>query len=126
MLSCDETPPPVPPNELPPAGIAGEIPAGRVSTADRASDWPALAAAGDGSLWTAYVEWDGESSDTVVVRHRDPAGTWGDPVDINDGNWDHYLPAIVAVPGGAMAFWSGGSGGSFDLLGAMIGNDGEA
>ncbi|MDE0625560.1 MAG: hypothetical protein OXH99_04105 [Bryobacterales bacterium] len=126
VLSCGEIPPPVSPAELPPAEIAGEIPSVRVSHTDRTSDWPALAAAGDGSLWTAYVEWDGDSADTVVVRRRDPAGTWGDPVSIDDGNWDHYLPAIVAVPGGAMAFWSGGSGGSFDLFGAMIGNDGEA
>lgn len=86
MLPCSETPPAVSPAKLPPAEIAGEIPSGQVSAADHTSDWPALAAAGDGSLWVAYVEWDGDSSDTVVVRRRDPAGTWVDPVGIDDRN----------------------------------------
>lgn len=124
-FACSQPAEQVAPDELPPAEIAGEIHSERISPADRTADWPALAAAVDGSLWMASVEWDGEDSDSVVVRRRAPAGTWGDPVVIDDGNWDHYLPAVVAVPGGAMAFWSGGKGGSFDLFGAVIRDSGE-
>lgn len=124
ILCCSEDPPTPSANELPPATIAGEVPSERISPADSTADWPALAAGTDGSLWAAYVEWDGDASDAVVVRRRDPSGQWADPVAIDDGNWDHYLPEIVAVPGGAMAFWSGGNGGSFDLFGAMIADDG--
>lgn len=125
VVACSEPPEQGAPDELPPAEIAGEIQSERISPADRTADWPALAAGADGSLWMASVEWDGDDSDSVVVRRRNPAGTWEDPVVIDDGNWDHYLPAIVAVPGGAMAFWSGGNGGSFDLFGAVIRDGGE-
>ncbi len=125
LMACGQSQEEVPPTELPPAEVAGEIPSERVSPADRTADWPGLAAGADGSLWTAYVEWDGDHSDTVVVRRRNPDGMWDDPVRIDDGNWDHYLPAIVAVPGGATAFWSGRDEGSFDLFGAMIRDDGE-
>ena len=114
----------VPAAELEPATIAGEVSADRISREDVTSDWPALAAGPDGSLWAAYVEWDGEDSDKVVVRRRDPRGAWGDPAILDDGNWDHYLPAIAAVPDGAMAFWSGRDEGDFDVFGAHIAPDG--
>ncbi len=126
LLACAEPAEEAEPAEMAPAEIAGEIPSERASAAGRTSDWPALAAATDGSLWLAFVEWDGESSDSVLVRRRDPNGVWNDPTILNDGNWDHYFPAIVAVPGGAMAFWSGGTGGSFDLFAASIQDSGEA
>ena len=125
LLACAEPAEEAGPAELAPAEIAGEVPSERASTTGRTSDWPALATSTDGSLWMAYVEWDGDSSDSVVVRHRDPSGAWNDPTILNDGNWDHYFPAIVAVPGGAMAFWSGGTGGSFDLFAASIRASGE-
>ena len=125
LLSCGESPDPGPTDELPPAEVAGEIEAERISPADRTADWPSLAAGPDGSLWTAWVEWNGKDADSVVVRRRDPAGTWESPVVVEDGNWDHYLPAVVAVPGGATAFWSGGNGGSFDLFAASISDAGE-
>ncbi len=129
LAACSERPIEtleVPIGELPPADVAGEIESERISPEGKTSDWPALAAATDGSLWAAYVEWSGTDSDVVSVRRRSPEGDWGDPVYLDDGNWDHYLPAIVAVPGGAMAFWSGRDEGSFDLYGALIGNNGEA
>ncbi len=110
--------------EFPPANIAGEILAQLVSPTGKTADWPALAVGGDGSVWAAYVEWNGSDADTVFVRRRNPSGSWEAPVAIEDGHWDHYLPAIVAVPGGIRAFWSAGDGGSFDLFGAMVGNDG--
>ena len=114
----------VPAAELEPATIAGEVSAERISREEFTSDWPALAAGSDGSLWAAYVEWDGKDSDTVVVRRRDPHGSWSDPAILDDGNWDHYLPAIAAVPDGAMAFWSGRDEGDFDVFGAHVGLDG--
>ena len=106
--------------DLPPAEVAGEIESQRVSPVDTTADWPALSTAADGSLWVAYVEWNGSDADSVIVRRRSPEGTWGGPITLSDGNWDHYLPAIVAVPGGAMAFWSGRDEGDFHLYGAMV------
>ena len=113
-----------PANELPPAEVAGEIPSQRVSPEEITADWPALAAGADGSLWTAYVEWDGADSDRVVVRRRSPSGDWGPAIEVADGNWDHYLPAIVGLPEGAMVFWSGKDEGDFDVFGARIDSDG--
>lgn len=113
------------PPELPPAEIAGEIPSVRVTPAGSTADWPALAAGSDGSLWMAYVEWDGHASDSVVVRRRDPSGSWQAAVRVSKWNGDHYLPEIVAVPGGSMAFWSSQVDGRFDIFAAKIGDDGK-
>ena len=113
-----------PANELPPAEVAGEIPSQRVSPEEITADWPALVAGADGSLWMAYVEWDGAASDRVVVRRRSPSGDWGPAIEVADGNWDHYLPAIVGLPEGAMVFWSGKDEGDFDVFGARIDGDG--
>ena len=115
----------IPAAELEPAKIAGEVGADRVSRKDVTSDWPALAAGADGSLWVAYVEWNGKDSDRVVVRQRDASNSWKDPVELEDGNWDHYLPTIAAVPDGAMAFWSGRNEGDFDVFGALVTPDGS-
>lgn len=124
VAGCNQTPDPATPVELPPAEVAGEIPSQRVSPADKTADWPAMAAGADGSLWVAYVEWNGDDADRVVIRRRSSGGDWDDPVFPDDGNWDHYIPEIVAVPGGAMAFWSGRDDGDFDLFATRIGEDG--
>ncbi|MYB51713.1 MAG: hypothetical protein F4X77_05865, partial [Acidobacteriia bacterium] len=71
--------------DLPPAEVAGEIESERVSPDDMTADWPALAAAADGSVWLAYVEWNGSDADAVVVRRRSPEGTWGGPIVLDDG-----------------------------------------
>lgn len=113
-----------PANDLPPAEVAGEIPSQRVSAEGVTADWPALATGADGSLWMAYVEWDGADSDRVVVRRRPPSGDWGPVIEVADGNWDHYLPAIVTLPEGSMVFWSGKDEGDFDVFGARIDGDG--
>ena len=44
---------------------------------------------------------------------------------IDDGNWDHYSPAIVAHGDGALAIWSGQSDGNYDLFAAEISASGE-
>lgn len=111
-------------HDLPPADIGGEISAQRVSPVDRTADWPALAAGNDGSLWTAYIEWNGSEADSVMVRRRQPDGEWQETVPIEDGNWDHYQPAIAAIPGGAMVFWSGRSDQDFDLYSAVVSDQG--
>src|SRR5262249_23246139 len=104
---------------LPPATIAGEAPATRVSVPDMTADWPAVAAARDGSLWAVYVEWDGKTRDRVLVRKQSPQGPWLDPIALDDGSGDHYSPAIVALPGGAaLAVWSGHVEGDFELFSA--------
>lgn len=124
VAACGQPPEPAADEELPPAEVAGSVPAQRVSRIDRTADWPALAAGADGSLWLAYVEWNGNDADRVVIRRRGESGEWGGSVEPDDGNWDHYIPEIVAVPGGAMAFWSGRDNGSFDLFAAEIARDG--
>lgn len=113
----------IPTNELPAAEIAGTVPSVRISPAETTADWPALAAGRDGSLWATYIEWDGRDSDRVMVRRRNPKGAWEEAIPVKDQNWEHYLPTVVAVPGGAMAFWSG-RGESFDLYGAKISDEG--
>jgi hypothetical protein len=105
---------------LPPARIAGEIRAERVSDTTRQSDWAALAYAPDGALWTAYIEWNDRNADRVVVRRRDAQGAWGPLIELDDGNWDHYMPALAARKDGLVAVWSGQSDGNFELYAAEI------
>ena len=89
------------------AKLAGEISGERVSDPEKQSDWPSVAAAADGSFYAVYVEWNDKDADSMVVRRKDPSGKWEAPVTINDGDWDHYSPTIVARGAGAMAIWSG-------------------
>jgi hypothetical protein len=110
---------------LPAAQISGEIGGDRASNPDKQGDWPAIAYGQDGSLWVVWIEWNDKDADRVLVRRRDPQGKWGGEIAIEDGNWDHYSPAIVATAGGAMAIWSGQSDGNFDLFAAHIAADGK-
>jgi hypothetical protein len=100
--------------------LAGEIPGSRASHPGRQSDWPSIASAKDGSLYVAYIEWNDKDADRVVVRKKPPQGEWSAAVVIDDGNWDHYWPAIVARGQGALAIWSGQSEGNFELYVAEI------
>ena len=110
---------------LPPAEIAGEVESERVSPPDMTGDWPSIASAPDGGAWIAWVEWDAAKSDRVVVRHRDPSGSWGELIEIRDGHWDHYLPAIVATPSGALVAWSAQVDGGYDLFATTVSNSSE-
>src|SRR5690349_6376302 len=105
---------------MPPAAITGEIPGDRASDMNKQSDWPAISSAADGSLYAIYVEWNDKDADRVVVRRRDPSGVWGNAIAIDDGNGDHYSPAIVARGSSALAIWSGQVNGNFDLYSAEI------
>ena len=110
---------------LPPAEIAGEVESERVSPPEMTGDWPSIASAADGGAWVAWVEWDAAESDRVVVRHRDASGSWGELIEIRDGHWDHYLPAIAATPSGALVAWSAQVDGGYDLFAATVSNGGE-
>ena len=112
-------------SDLPPATLAGEIPASRVSDPGRQGDRPSIAASQDGSVWTARVEWNNKNADRVLVCRRDPQGNWGAPIEVKDANWDHYSPQIVARGADAMAIRSAPSDGHFDLFAAKIDKSGS-
>ncbi len=100
---------------LPPAVIAGEVPAARLSDPSLTADWPAIS-----GPWSIYIEWDGRDRDRVIVRRE------GLTIPLDDGSGDHYSPAIVALPGGAaMALWSGQVEGNFELFAAPISSEGK-
>lgn len=111
---------------LVPATIAGEVGGDIASDPGKQSDWPAIAVARDGALWAAWVEWNDREADRIVVRRRDARGTWGAPIALDDGNWDHYTPALARHGDGVLAVWSGQSDGNFDLYAAEITAAGKA
>jgi hypothetical protein len=111
--------------QLPPATIAGEIKAEAATTGGKHSDYPAVAVTADGVTWVACVEWNGEDADRVVVRRKPKDGRWSDPIELRDGGWDHYSPAIAARGDGVLVVWSGQSDGNFELYDAEIGADGK-
>ena len=116
----------VPVAELPAAEIAGRVSSQRISATEMTGDWPALSAGADGSLWAVWVEWNGSDGDRVLVRRRDPEGVWGPQVELADRSQDHYLPAVEALPDGALIAWSAQVAGNFDLFAARVSNTGEA
>src|SRR6478672_5155115 len=107
------------------AKLAADTPGERVSEVEKQSDWPAVAAAADGSLYTIYVVWNDKDADRMVARRRDPSGKWDAPITIEDGAWDHYAPTIVARGNGALAIWSGQAQSGFDLYAAEISSAGK-
>jgi hypothetical protein len=108
-----------------PMTIAGEVAGDRVSNPDKQGDWPSIANTRDGSQWAIWIEWNDKEADRVLVAHRPRNGAWQSPIEIQDGNWDHYSPTIVPMPEGVMALWSGQSNGNFDLFCATLSNDGK-
>lgn len=105
---------------------AGVIPAQPISDAGRQSDWPAISYSKDGSLWAIYVEWNDKDADRVLVRRRDPQGRWGTPIELPDGNWDHYSPTIAGRDSSAVAIWSSQINGNFELFWSEINAQGAA
>ncbi len=96
--------------------LAGEIPGQLFSDTGKQSDWPAIAYSRDGALWAAFLEWNDKGADRLLVRRRDAQGTWGTPVQIDDGLADHYLPAITAHGDGVTIVWSAQVDGNFELF----------
>ena len=64
------------------AKLAGEISGERVSDPEKQSDWPAVAAASDGSFYAIYVLWNDKDADSIVVRRKDPSGKWEAPMSV--------------------------------------------
>jgi hypothetical protein len=100
---------------LAPAKLAGQLPGERASNPGKQGDWPAIAYGSDGTLWLAWVEWNDKDADRVLIRRRAPGGSWSEPIELADGNWDHYQPAIAARGQNAVIVWPGQSDGNFDL-----------
>src|SRR5262245_18909349 len=50
------------------AKLGDDIFGERISEPEKQSDWPAVAAAADGSLYAIYVVWNDRDADRVVVR----------------------------------------------------------
>lgn len=111
--------------QLPAAKIAGELPAEVVSDPSRQSEWPALAVSTGGTRWVAYVEWDGRERDRVLVRQRPKEGAWLPAVELDDGGWDHYWPAVVTIGETALVVWSSQAGGNVDLYSATLAPSGR-
>lgn len=109
-----------------PARHAGTIGGTRVGEAGRQTDWPAIAYSQDGALWAVMVEWNDKDADKVVVRRRGPEGRWGSAIELADGNWDHYSPAIAGRGSSAVVVWAGQSNGNFDLFWSEISANGQA
>jgi hypothetical protein len=105
---------------------AGVVPGQRVSDPSKQSDWPSIAYSKDGALWTIFVEWNDKNGDRTMVRRRDAQGNWGAAVELPDGNWDHYSPAIIGRASSAVAIWAGQSAGNFELFWSKISADGKA
>ncbi|MEK7404954.1 MAG: hypothetical protein AAB225_07585 [Acidobacteriota bacterium] len=111
--------------QLPSLQLAGEIGGERASDPSKQCDWPSIAHGRDGSLWIVYIEWNDRDADRVVVRKKDPRGNWSSPMALEDGNWDHYSPAVAAHGDGVLAVWSGQSDGNFDLYAAEVSGGGR-
>ncbi len=105
---------------LPPAKIAGEVAAERVSVEAPQADFPALAVTGDGAVWAAWVEWNGVNRDRVLVRRKGPDGKWSECVELKDGCFEHYTPALAARGREVVAVWPGHNPTSFDLYWTVV------
>lgn len=105
---------------------AGTVDGLPIGDSGKQTDWPAIATSKDGALWAAYIEWNDKDADRVLVRRRDPQGRWGQPLELADGNWDHYSPTIAGRENSAVVVWSGQSTGNFDLYWSEVSADGNA
>jgi hypothetical protein len=101
--------------------LAGRIPGNAISDSGRQSDWPVIAYASDGALWSGWVEWNDKDADRIMVRRRSAEGQWGEAFPLADGNWDHYAPALTSLPNGRMlAVWPAQTDGNFELYSAEL------
>ncbi|MBM3890062.1 MAG: hypothetical protein FJ388_13175, partial [Verrucomicrobia bacterium] len=109
-------------SNLPPATIAGEIKAERVTDGKQQSDWPAVAVTADGAAWVTWIEWNGKDADRVLLSRRPAGGAWAKPLALDDGCWDHYAPAIAARGNDVVVVWSGQRerDGNYELYSAQV------
>ncbi len=104
----------------------GSIEGQRFGEAGKHCDWPSVTYSKDGSLWAACVEWNDKDADRVVVRRRDARGNWGRAVELADGNWDHYSPALAGRGNSVVAVWAGQVDGNWDLWWSEVSAEGKA
>src|SRR5215472_8755695 len=80
----------------------------------RQDDWPAIAAAPDGSLWIAWLSFVGDRDD-VVIRHYS-GGKWSNLQWVPGTSGDSFLPQIaVDASNRVWVVWSQQVGSNWDL-----------
>jgi len=102
----------------PPIQFASAGSAERVSEPTKQGDFPAVASASDGSLWVAWVEWDGRNADRILARRWQ--GSWQEPVQVSERTTDHYAPALVARGAGVLCVYPAQVDGNWDLYACSI------
>jgi hypothetical protein len=121
-------------------------PSWRLTDSPDEQDYPAAAAAPNGDIWVAYVEFKHRpdhdklrapyterpadlsplmakaEGDRIFVKHFS-GNRWSDPIAITPPGGDLYRPAVaVDGSGRPWVFWSANEGGNFDLWGRAIVN----
>ncbi len=98
----------------------GDVSVQRVPTPERIADpgpendYPSLAVARDGSVWTAWQSYQ-DGGEHVVVRHSTPAG-WSEPVTLTDKRGDVFRTTVEQdTEGRVWVVWSERTGESWDL-----------
>ncbi len=82
----------------------------------RQDDWPAIAAASDGSLWIAWLSFVGDRDD-VVIRHYSN-GKWGSLQWVPGTSGDSFLPQVaVDVSNRVWVVWSQQVNNNWDIYG---------
>ncbi|MBI3684606.1 MAG: hypothetical protein HY235_29905 [Acidobacteria bacterium] len=121
-------------------------PYGRITSDKEEQDYPAAAAAKDGSLWVAYFEFQHHPEHTTlrstyreapanfndlkqppggdrILARKFAGGAWGEPVAMTPGGGDLYRPAIAVNGAGRVwVFWSGNEKGDFELFARSLDN----
>ena len=96
------------------AFLRGEISSVMVGHELRQDDMPALAAAPDGSLWAAWLSWDG-SKDDIGIRHYSE-GRWGNLQWVPNTSGDSWAPQVgVDAQNRVWVVWSQMAGANWDL-----------
>src|SRR5260370_36455311 len=91
----------------------GEMTAVAVGHEFRQDDAPTIAAAPDGSLWVAWLSFDGERDD-VAIRHYQN-GQWGALQWVPGSSGDNWLPQVaVDAANRPWVVWSQQTNGNWD------------
>ena len=110
-----------------PLDLAGEIPSERITRGQQQCDWPALAVGRDGTLWVAYVRWNGRDADEIVLaRRRAESDRFEEVTVLEDGNWDHYAPDLAPYGDGVFVVWPGQVEGNYELYYSLVDRTGKA
>jgi len=81
----------------------------------RQDDLPSIAAAPDGSLWVAWLSWDGNRDDVAIRHYAD--GKWGNLQWVSNTSGDSWLPQVgVDAQNRVWVVWSQMADGNWDLF----------